>query len=157
MKVKTALVVIAATLLSCSNNKTDKTEDKKDVLPLVGTWQIVSGLTIQKKDSTFTDYTKGKKGIKIVNGTHFSFLIHDLTKGKEKTPLFDVGGGHYTLNGDKYTEYLDYCNAREWENNKFDFTITIKNDTLTQTGIEKIDSIGVNRINIEKYVRVKGD
>ncbi len=55
---------------------------------------------------------------------------------------------------DKYTEFLEYCNDRQWENNKFDFTITIKNDTLTQKGIEKIDSLGVNRVNIEKYVRI---
>jgi hypothetical protein len=33
--------------------------------------------------------------------------------------------------------------------------VSINNDTLIQQGIEKIDSLGVNRINIEKYVRLK--
>jgi len=54
-----------------------------------------------------------------------------------------------------YTEHLEFCSAREWENNDFHFTISIRNDTLIQTGIEKVESAGVNRLNIEKYVRVK--
>ncbi len=41
------------------------------------------------------------------------------------------------------------------EGTDFQFTVAINNDTLIQQGTEKIDSIGVNRINIEKYMRVK--
>ena len=48
-------------------------------------------------------------------------------------------------------EHLEYCSAREWEGNDFTFTITIKDDTLIQSGIEKIESAGINRVNIEKY------
>ncbi|MDB5135857.1 MAG: lipocalin-like protein [Mucilaginibacter sp.] len=156
MRTKIGLVIIAVILLSCKN-KANKTESKEDaLLPIVGTWQLISGTTIQKKDTVVTDYTKNQKAIKIINGTHFCFLIHDLTKGKGASPVFSVGGGNYTLVGDKYTEDLEYCNDRQWENHKFDFTVTINNDTLTQKGIEKIDSLGVNRINIEKYIRVKG-
>jgi hypothetical protein len=47
------------------------------------------------------------------------------------------------------------CSAREWEGNDFAFIITIKNDTLIQSGIEKVESPGINRVNIEKYSRVK--
>jgi hypothetical protein len=54
-----------------------------------------------------------------------------------------------------YTEHLAYCSARNWEGNDFSFTISIKNDTLIQSGIEKVETAGVNRINIEKYVRIK--
>ena len=154
MKARFAFVIAAAALMSCES-KTPKTETTDQSLLIIGTWQLLNGTTITKKDTVVTDYTKGKKGIKIINATHFSFLNHDLDKGKSATPFFDVGGGKYTLVGDKYTEFLEYCNDRQWENNKFDFTVSIKNDTLTQTGIEKIDSIGVNRVNIEKYVRVK--
>ena len=52
-------------------------------------------------------------------------------------------------------EKLEYCSDRNWEGHDFNFTIEIKNDTLIQTGMEKIDSIGVNRLNIEKYFRLK--
>jgi hypothetical protein len=158
MKAKLSLLIAMsiAVLTSC-DNKSNKTQAKEEGLPIVGTWQLISGTLIENKKTTVTDYTKDKKAIKIINGSHFCFLIHDLTKGKGPDAAFTAGGGKYTLVGDKYTEYLEFCNDRQWENNKFDFTITIKNDTLTQKGIEKIDSIGVNRINIEKYARVKSE
>lgn len=121
-----------------------------------GTWKLISGTTIEKNDTAVTDYTKDKSFIKVIDASHFAFMGHDLNKGKDSaTAFFSSGGGKYELNDSNYTEHLEYCNAREWEGNDFHFTITIHNDTLTQQGIEKIDSIGVNRINIEKYVRLK--
>ena len=69
--------------------------------------------------------------------------------------MFSAGGGNYTLKDSLYTEHLQYCNDRQWEGNNFEFTVTINNDTLIQKGLEKIDSLGVNRMNIEKYLRVK--
>ena len=158
MKIVTPFVVAAALLTSCGNNATTKTETpKEDKLPIEGTWQLISGALTEKGNTVVTDYTKDQKAIKIINGDHFCFLVHDLTKGKGAKPNFSSGGGNYTLVGDKYTENLEFCNDRQWENNKFDFTITIKNDTLTQQGVEKIDSLGVNRVNVEKYVRVKAN
>jgi hypothetical protein len=68
--------------------------------------------------------------------------------------MFSAGGGRYKLKGDQYTEYLEYCNDRAWEGNAFLFTVAIRNDTLTQTGMETIEATKVNRRNIEKYVRV---
>ena len=93
--------------------------------------------------------------IKIINETHFSFLNHDLKKGQDRVKIFAAGGGRYTLSDDQYTESLEYCSDREWEGHEFKFTIAIKNDTLTQTGIEKIEAQGISRLNIEKYVREK--
>jgi hypothetical protein len=153
MKAKIALAIAAILFISC--DKKSKTESKEQALPIAGTWQLVSGSLTDNKGTVVTDYTKNQKAIKIVNDNHFCFLIHDLTKGKGLSPSFTAGGGKYTLTGDKYTEFLEYCNDRQWENNKFDFTITIKNDTLTQKGVEKIDSLGVNRVNVEKYIRIK--
>lgn len=92
--------------------------------------------------------------IKIINATHFAFLKHDLTHGKDSA-IYESGAGKYTLEGNQYTEHLDFCNAREWEGHNFQFTVTISNDTLLQTGIEKLENLGVNRLIIEKYARVK--
>jgi hypothetical protein len=122
---------------------------------LEGTWQLISGTTIEKTDTTFTDYTKEHQMIKVINETHFAFLNHDLTKGKDSTALFAAGGGRYDLKGDQYTEHLTYCSDRAWEGNDFRFTIKIQDDTLTQSGVEKIEGTLVNRMNIEKYVRVR--
>lgn len=92
--------------------------------------------------------------IKIINDSHFAFLRHDLNKGQDSPAIFVAGGGSYTLQGDRYTENLEYCSEREWEGSTFEFTVAIEGDTLIQQGIEKVESLGVERYNIEKYVRV---
>lgn len=122
---------------------------------LEGTWKLITGTLVEKGDTTFTDYTRDQSMIKIINGSHFAFLNHDLNKGKDSTAVFGAGGGVYTIDGDQYTEYLEYCSYREWEGSTFQFTVTIQNDTLTQRGVEKIENLGVERLNIEKYIRMK--
>lgn len=140
-------------LLSCST-KTEQASLKPAIMPIAGTWQLVTATLIEKGDTVVTDHTKKTSFIKIINDTHFAFLQHDLTKGKDSA-VFVAGGGKYSLTGNVYTEHLEYCSAREWEGNDFSFTIGIHNDTLIQTGIEKVEAAGVNRINTEKYIRVK--
>gem|GEM_PF-3390748 len=44
---------------------------------------------------------------------------------------------------------------KNWEGKTFDFTVSLKNDTLTQTGLEKVEKENINRTIIEKYVKVK--
>jgi hypothetical protein len=148
------LCVILFVSFSCVEKK-QKEILKKEPLLITGTWQLITGTLIEKGDTTITDYTKNLAFIKIINDSHFAFLKHDLTKGKGESKNFDAGGGTYTLSDSLYTEHLDYYRTKEWESGKFSFVITIKNDTLTQTGIEKVESAGVNRINTEVYVRLK--
>jgi hypothetical protein len=150
MRLATTIAIITMLLfIACTNNKKSS--------PIAGTWRLLSGTVIEKKDTTITDYTKDKEFIKIINDSHFSFLGHDLNKGKDSaTAFFTAGGGTYTLKDSAYTEHLEYCNDRQWEHNDFSFTITIHNDTLVQQGIEKVEGTGINRVNIEKYVRLQG-
>jgi hypothetical protein len=148
------LSTLLLVIVSC-NTSVEKNEMNTSKVPIQGTWKLLSGTLIDKGDTVVTDYTKGQEFIKIINDTHFAFLSHDANKGKDSTASYSSGGGDYTLNDSTYTEHLVYCSDRQWEGNSFQFTITINNDTLIQQGLEKIDSIGVNRLNIEKYVRVK--
>ena len=145
-------VLFVGLLFSSCNTTTDVTS--KAPLPIRGTWRLLNGTTIEKNDTIRTDYTRDQSFIKIINDSHFAFFKHDLTKGKGKLATYSSGGGTYTLIGVQYTEHLEYCDARDWENNDFKFTISLKNDTLIQTGIERIDSIGVNRVNTEVYIRL---
>ena len=125
-------------------------------ISIQGTWKLLTGTIVEKGDTTITDYTKGKSFIKIINASHFAFLMHDLNKGKDSASTqFSAGGGSYSLTGSSYTEHLEYCSAREWEGHDFTFTVSIKGDTLIQSGIEKVEAEGINRINTEKYIRVK--
>ena len=148
------LLILSLLIMSCDAT-TEKDKSKQSTVPIEGTWKLLSGTTIEKGDSTVTDYTKNVQFIKIINKTHFAFFNHDLNKGKDSTAVFSSGGGSYTITDSLYTEHLEYCSDRQWENNDFKFTVTINNDTLIQKGIEKIENIGVNRINIEKYIRIK--
>ena len=149
------IMIVSMLLLACSATET-KDSTAKSSLPIMGTWKLISGTTIQKGDTTTTYYDKNLSFIKIINDTHFAFLNHDIHKGKDSAiAAYSSGAGSYTLDGNTYTEHLEYCSDRQWEGNDFKFTITIKNDTLTQTGIEKVASEGVDRLNIEKYFRLK--
>ena len=153
MRLNPMTILILSTLLfSCQKSEQHEVQN---INPLEGTWQLISGTLIEKNDTTVTDYTKGRSMIKVINNTHFAFLNHDLNKGKDSTAAFVAGGGPYELADDQYTEYLTYCSDRQWEGNEFHFTVKIQNDTLTQSGIEKIEGIGVDRVNIETYARVK--
>src|SRR6187551_2050483 len=153
MKKQILLITTLIILVSCSTS-VQKNDTEQITIPIQGTWKLLTGTLIEKGDTTVTDYTKGKEFIKIINDTHFAFLTHDLNKGKDSTAEFVSGGGDYSLSDSLYTEHLVYCSDRQWEGNDFEFAVSIHNDTLVQQGVEKIDSLGVNRINIEKYVRL---
>lgn len=138
---------------SCADKGNNK-EPKAEIPPIMGTWRLISGTTIQQGDTTYTDYTKGQETIKIINDTHFAFLTHDLNHGKDSTATFVAGGGRFTLKDNHYTEHLEYCNYREWEGNTFEFEVQLHGDTLIQTGKEKVEGLGVDRIIMETYLKL---
>ena len=149
MKLKLPLVFTLAIfkLIACSTTQKH--------LSIIGSWQLIAATTTQG-DTTFSTFNPKVKMIKIINQSHFAFLTHDLIMGKDSaTAAFTAGGGTYTLADSIYTEHLAYYIDREWENNKFEFVVTIINDTLIQKGIEKLEKLGIDRIIVEKYVRVK--
>ena len=148
------LMAFSILLTGCEVRK--KIDVKNDGIPLQGTWELLSETKIEQNDTTFTPAANNQRMIKIINESHFSFLRHDLKQGKDSTNAqFVAGGGSYTLNGNEYTEKLEFCNFREWENHSFTFDVQIQNDTLIQQGREKIEGLNIDRIIIEKYKRVK--
>jgi hypothetical protein len=150
MKIKIAYLIMVVTFMSCTSSN-----NKPTSLPIEGTWKLIRGILTEKGITTVTDYTKDISFIKIINDSHFAFLQHDLKKGQDSGAVFVAGGGRYSLSDSSYTENLEYCSARNWEGNDFKFTVSIHSDTLVQKGIEKVESAGVDRVNIEKYVRIK--
>ena len=148
MKKYIPFLIVMLLLASC------EIKEDPNLLPLTGTWRLISSETTEK-DSTFSTFNSKTKMIKIINDSHFAFFNHDLNNGKDSSAVFFGGGGKYTLKDSVYTENLEYFNNRQWENNKFEFVVKIKNDTLIQKGIEKVEKLGVDRIIVEKYVREK--
>jgi len=156
MKPKYLIIPILA-LAACKAPADQKTADTTAaVAPIQGTWKLVSAVTVTKGDSVFTYPEKGQEDemIKVINGDHFAFFKHDLKKPGSK-PIFDSGAGTYKFEGDNYTENLQYCNYRDWENHSFNFKVTFKGDTLVQKGIEKIDSLKIDHEIVETYVKIK--
>ena len=139
-------------IIAACTERPKKNPQIADEVSLKGTWKLLTGTLIEKGDTVVTDYTTNRSFIKIINDSHFAFLSHTLRKD---TTDFSAGGGSYTLIGNNYTEHLEYCNAKEWEGHDFSFTVTITGDTLVQTGVEKIEAQGIDRINTEKYIRYK--
>jgi hypothetical protein len=146
--VLTTTLVIACLLSACEYKAKPDSQ-------VAGTWQLLSHTEITKGSRVVTDYTQNLHMIKIINDSHFAFLIHNLKTPKDSSNNFDAGGGSYTINGDKYTEHLDYYKDKNWEGKSFDFTVRLKGDTLIQKGLEKVEKENIDRIIIEKYVRVK--
>ena len=151
MKKSFLILLFSVIIAACTGNPKKDTQVANEV-SLKGTWKLLTGTIIEKGDTTVTDYTKDRSFIKIINDSHFAFLSHSLRKD---TTDFSAGGGTYSLNGNNYTEHLEYCSAKEWEGHDFSFTVTVAGDTLVQSGAEKIEAQGVDRINIEKYIRYK--
>ncbi|RYU90276.1 hypothetical protein EWM62_12155 [Mucilaginibacter terrigena] len=155
MKLLRLLPLVAIALASCNPKPTGVVVEDHPMSPMVGTWKLVSAVTVTKGD-TVKDYpVPNQEMLKVLNATHFAFMRHDLSKGKGKDATYTAGGGTYDFKGDKYTEHLAYLNAREWEGRDFDFTVKFKGDTLIQKGIEKIDSLNINHEIIETYVKQK--
>jgi hypothetical protein len=149
MKQKFTLILTVAisVLLSCNT--------KSEENPIIGSWELISATTIEK-DSTFSTFNANNRMIKIINPTHFAFFNHVINPENDSLNTgFTAGGGGYTLKDSVYTENLEYFIDRKWENNKFEFVVIIKNDTLTQKGVEKLEKLGIERVIIEKYKRIK--
>jgi hypothetical protein len=149
---KIFLILIFPVIITACTESPKKNTLIGDEVSLKGTWKLLTGTLIEKGDTTITDYTKDLSFIKIINDSHFAFLQHDSRKDSTN---FSAGGGRYELKGNTYTEHLEYCSAKEWEGHDFTFTVTIANDTLIQTGVEKIEAQGIDRINTEKYIKYK--
>lgn len=152
MKITTLILLPAFCLLLSCNTKTP--EDNL-AIHLNGTWKLVEGYTLTKGVKSTDAYPKDHEMIKILNDTHFAFLNHVPNTPKDSTNHFDAGGGRYTLKGNQYTEHLDYYVDKNWEGKSFDFTLTMSGDTLIQKGLEKVEKENIDRIIIEKYIKLK--
>lgn len=153
---KNSILLFGFCLFFACTEKTKHPVSEPNPNPLLGTWKLLTGTLIEKGDTTVTDYTQKQSFIKVINDTHFAFMLHDLQNGKDSTSaVFAAGGGSYTLKDSTYTEHLEYCSDRAWEGHDFPFTVKINGDTLVQQGVEKVEKEGIERLNIERYVRLK--
>ena len=100
---RNTIFFLAILLASCSPNEASSSEK---TLPIIGTWELVAAQKTQKGE-TKQDDLSGKRMIKVINGSHFAFLNHDLVQEGDSLDFFVSGGGTYTLTGNQYQEHLE--------------------------------------------------
>ena len=142
-----SIFLIFAFLLSCTTN----VQEKKN--PIEGTWELVSSKwSSPDTTSTFPD-TDYYRMIKMISRTHFVFVIQDTSV--ENSDGF--GGGKYTLDGDKYTEHVEFLSDSELIGKSVTYTVKVEGDTLIQSGIYPAKKYGIGEYDwdfSEVYKRI---
>jgi hypothetical protein len=95
-----------------------------------GTWKLVS---MKYGDATeFTNFPDGQQRLKLITQTHFTWVQYDMSTKKVQS----VAGGSYTLEGDIYTETIEFAGEgmTTYLGGKHAFTITINGDKFFLSG-----------------------
>lgn len=150
MKLFTILSIIILVFGSCNHEKENSLSNveisKKEI---IGTWKLIYA-DIKENDSlTVKDMTKSDF-VKIINSTHFAFFNQDIDNAEG----FYGGGGSYLLEGDNYTETLNFFGEEVYRGQSFQFTVEINGDTLIQSGLEEVKEANIKRYITEKYIRI---
>jgi hypothetical protein len=101
----------------------------------VGTWRINSATyTNARMQRESVDQSQHHE-LKIITPTHFMWITYEPDKvNKEKKVFGGAGGGHYTLDGIKYVESLEYASWEGYESNITDFSLRVDGDKMYQMG-----------------------
>jgi hypothetical protein len=130
--------------------------------PLEGAWELVDA-KYTPPDPTFS--LSRQRQIKILTKTHWAYLSQDrsapkLTNGSDAELLaaaktFGAGGGTYTLDGDTYTEHVEFFAAPNFVGASIKFKIKWEGDEWIQTGTLPIKALGLGDKDVELYERYR--
>lgn len=97
---------------------------------LTGTWQL-SSYKYGISNPSFIDVPQTRRRVKIINESHFTWVEFDASSGK----VTQSAGGIYTLDGDTYTESIDFgLGMDSYIGSKHDFTYKVIGDILFISG-----------------------
>src|SRR5215469_14588035 len=117
-----AISILLATLL-CAIVFPDRTAWGGPENKIEGHWELVSGETLPS----------GWKEIKLISGGHFIWVAYDTQKRKTAY----TGGGTYKIEGDHYTEHVEFMTVDDSEaliGKDQPFTIKREGNSLVVTG-----------------------
>jgi len=136
--------VLALIIGGCNQQKSPNIE---------GAWKLVYTKAVygDKPYYAFPNIDPTEGQIKMWTKDHVSFT--GIIKW-DSASSDNFGVGTYKLNGDQYEESYLYCSYREFIGKTLKLTLEIKNDTLTQTTLEKDGKFDKSAYLIEKYVRL---
>ena len=123
-----SVAVLLIAILTISTGTTFN--QKKDSAPIQGTWQLVS-YKYGAASSSFSDCSENIRHIKVINETHFIWVIFDTLSRR----VVSSAGGSYTLKGNTYTESIDFgLEMDPYLKNKCPYTVKVEEDMLFQSG-----------------------
>ena len=144
---------ISIGLLGCTQQKAS---------PLEGAWELVDAkYTPADPAISLSRYRQ----IKILTGTHWAFLSQDRSAPKMTSwndaellaaaKTFSAGGGTYTLQGDAYTEHVEFFNTPNFVGASLKFKIKWDGDEWIQTGTLPLKALGMGDKDMELYERYR--
>ena len=130
----TALLILLVpfVLTSCQNDMgeaapasgaAEETAAAEDACDLVGSWEMVS-METTTPDSVVQYDESTRPTLKILNDTHWMFI-----RQSAATFIF-AQGGRYTLDGDNYTEIVEYSADPNNIGNAYEFTCSVEGDSV---------------------------
>jgi hypothetical protein len=98
--------------------------------PLYGTW-ILQSATFTSGDTVTKDDKSTKKQMKIISPGHFAFIISNAADDK----FIMASGGRVIIDGNNYTEIVDYSSEPTSVNATYKFITKIVGDTWYHNGM----------------------
>ncbi len=130
-------------LFGCTPTTTEK------INPLEGTWELVSGKSTWADTSVTYPETDDWRMIKIISKKHFVFVNQDTSREES----FGFGGGTYSLEGDSYTEHIEFFASPylDFIGKSFSFKSEVKGDQWIMSGTMPLKKMGLAENDMDIY------
>lgn len=123
-------VIVLIALLTAGGIQKDKSKPHTGDISLQGTWKLEL-YKYGTGTSEFKNRPENLKRIKLITDTHFIWITIDTATGR----ISEAAGGRYTVNGNAYTESIDYgYNMETYIGTKCTYNIKIEEDILFLSG-----------------------
>ena len=119
----------AATLFGCENAQQPIASASEPSNPLLGEWEFVSSRAVLPDTIMYNENRDDRIGLYFFSDSHWGFIAS--TPDKE---YLRSGWGTYTIDGNKYTEYVQFQEASELIGSSIEFEFEIVGDTLKKFG-----------------------
>ena len=148
-----ALILVGAIACQKCEEKVEAAAEKKNEVE--GVWEKFSGKLVSPDTIIETiQADRNRKSIKVITKSYFVTVGHTLNRpkfsegGTDSELLaaynaFSANGGKYTLEGDTYTEHLEFFLNPTFENVSVSFKYQVNGDQLIISGTMPTKSLGL--------------
>ena len=152
-KIICLFAIILVGVIACQKRE-EKVEAAAEIKnELEGVWERVSGKHVSP-DTTIESIQANRRSIKVITKSHFVTVGHrqnrpKFSEGGTDSELlaayqtFSANGGKYTIEGDTYTEHLEFFLNPTFENVSVSFKYQVKGDQLIISGAMPTKSLGL--------------